>query len=68
MIIAHLPSGYVLSALILKHAPRLPASAAAIIVAGIVGALAPDFDMLWFHLVDHRQTHHHKYFTHWPLV
>jgi hypothetical protein len=40
----------------------------AVIVAGIIGSIAPDFDMVYFYLIDHRQTHHHKYVTHWPLV
>jgi hypothetical protein len=38
-----------------------------VIAAGIAGAMAPDFDMVYFHLIDHRQTHHHRYFTHWPV-
>lgn len=38
------------------------------IAAGIIGALAPDFDMSYFYLIDHRQTHHHKYVTHWPML
>lgn len=24
--------------------------------------------MFWFYLVDNQQTHHHEYFTHWPLL
>jgi inner membrane protein len=37
-------------------------------VAGVVGAIAPDIDLLYFHLIDHRQTLHHRYFSHWPLT
>lgn len=68
MMIAHLPSGYILATSLLKRRPNAVASASAVVTAGIIGALMPDFDMLYFHLIDHRQTHHHKYFTHWPIV
>lgn len=68
MIIAHMPSGYILSASLLKRFGSVPVPAAAVIAAGIAGALAPDVDMAYFHLIDHRQTHHHKYITHWPLL
>lgn len=36
-------------------------------IAALFGSVAPDLDMLYFHLIDGRQTHHHDYFTHWPL-
>jgi len=69
MIIAHMPSGYIMSTCILRRfAGSIPTSSTAVIAAGILGALAPDFDMVYFHLIDHRQTLHHKYFTHWPIV
>ncbi len=67
MIIGHLPAGYIVSSLL--H-PRVAWAAhvtrRTFIAAGIAGALAPDLDMLYFHLVDHRQHHHHTYFTHYP--
>lgn len=34
----------------------------------MIGALAPDFDLSYFYLIDHRQTHHHRYVTHWPAL
>lgn len=68
MIIAHLPSGYILASLLLKRVGRLPVRPRTILLAGILGAVAPDFDMLYFHLVDNRQTHHHRYFVHWPIL
>lgn len=40
----------------------------AVFMTGIVGGLALDFDMLYFYLMDNRQTHHHKYISHWPLL
>jgi hypothetical protein len=37
-------------------------------VAGMAGAIAPDFDLAYFYLVDERQHHHHTYFTHFPVL
>lgn len=37
-------------------------------VWSLFGAIAPDLDLLYFFLIDHRQTHHHKYVPHWPLI
>lgn len=34
----------------------------------MVGAIVPDLDLLYFYLVDARQTHHHHYFSHWPAL
>ncbi|PCJ30198.1 MAG: hydrolase [Gammaproteobacteria bacterium] len=68
MFIAHLPSGYILATAIVERVRSLPVKASTVIAAGILGALAPDFDMLYFYLIDNRQTHHHKYFSHWPLL
>jgi len=68
MIIAHAPSGYILATSIIGRIACVAVSTKAIVAAGIVGALAPDFDMLYFHLIDNRQTHHHKYLSHWPII
>ncbi|MGB0968724.1 MAG: metal-dependent hydrolase, partial [Halocynthiibacter sp.] len=58
MITAHLPSGYLLAKL--TRTPRL------LMPFAILGAVLPDFDMFWFHLVDNRAFHHHKYWVHVP--
>lgn len=68
MFIAHLPSGYILASLLLKRAGRHSVLPRTLMLAGILGAVAPDFDMLYFYLVDNRQTHHHRYFVHWPIL
>lgn len=34
----------------------------------MLGAIAPDFDLAYLHLIDHGQVHHHRYFTHWPIT
>ncbi|MEX6500454.1 metal-dependent hydrolase [Pseudomonas zhanjiangensis] len=65
MFIAHLPSGYLLTVALAKRLHQVPLPW--LMSAGILGALAPDFDMAYFYLVDQRQTHHHQYPSHWPL-
>jgi hypothetical protein len=68
MFIAHAPSGYIMSKLILNKARGISVASSYVFWAGIVGAIFPDFDMAYFYLIDHLQTHHHKYVTHWPLL
>lgn len=68
MFIAHAPSGYLLATQFVDRARTLPVRASVAVAAGVIGALASDFDMLWFYLVDARQTHHHKYISHWPVL
>ena len=68
MIIGHLPAGYVLSKLLFPYFKPRGAALRPYLWAGVLGAIAPDLDMAYFHLVDHRQHHHHTYFTHFPIV
>jgi len=63
MLIAHLPSGYILGRFAQKRRRGTPG----IMIAAPVGSVIPDIDMLYFHFVDGGRTHHHAYFTHWPL-
>lgn len=63
MIIGHLPAGYLAG----RAAKTLGASQA-LFLGIILGAVLPDVDMLWFHLVDHGSTHHHNYLPHRPIV
>lgn len=64
MIIAHAPAGYLVS----KELQSRGLSARGVVTAGVLGALAPDFDMFYFYLWDNRQHHHHTYWTHYPIV
>jgi inner membrane protein len=64
LLIAHLPSGYLLGALVQKISNTKDRS---IVIAAMAGGMIPDADMFYFHLVDMRRTHHHDYLTHWPL-
>lgn len=68
MFIAHIPSGYIMAVSLLKRVRHFREASPAVIAAGMIGSIAPDFDMVYFYLIDHRQTHHHKYVTHWPLL
>ena len=71
MITAHAPSGYIFARQLIarwRYMQGLPISVRAAILIAVIGALAPDFDMLYFYLVDAGRTHHHRYFTHWPII
>lgn len=68
MIIGHLASGYVYSKLLSSRLASHGFATKSVMIAGIVGAIAPDFDMLYFYLVDNRQHHHHSYWSHFPIV
>ena len=61
MLTAHLPSGYIIARLVRRPVPYL-------MPAALIGAMLPDLDMLWFHLVDHGAVHHHRYWPHIPLI
>lgn len=68
MFIAHIPSGYIMSLALLKIMRHIPVSSATLVVVGILGAMIPDLDLAYFYLIDNRQTHHHRYASHWPLL
>jgi inner membrane protein len=61
MITAHLPSGYVLGRTAQRYGvhPWL-------MTAALVGAMLPDFDLIWFNLIDDRALPHHQYWLHVP--
>ncbi|NJM84197.1 MAG: metal-dependent hydrolase [Tabrizicola sp.] len=60
MLTAHLHSGYVLARALPPDIPRL-------MPVALVGAVLPDIDMVWFHLVDNGAFHHHRYWVHVPV-
>ena len=69
MFLGHLPAGYLLTrgslrAGLVRPSPQL--SRSSIITLGLVGAVLPDFDLLYFYLIDDRQHLHHGYWTHIP--
>lgn len=61
MFIAHLPAGYILTKKLQKKLNNFH-----YLWIGLIASILPDLDMLWFYLVDDRQTLHHKYWTHIP--
>jgi inner membrane protein len=66
MFIAHLPAGYLTAR---QVARRLGVSATPdLILAGMAGGIFPDIDLLYAILIDHWSVHHHRYWTHLPLV
>lgn len=68
MFIGHLPAGYLITCGLFQPLPLPKNAARRCILAGLTGAIAPDFDLIWCYLVDHGQRHHHLYPTHWPLI
>lgn len=63
MFLAHLPAGYLLGRALSHGSP----DRRALVLTACAMSLLPDTDLLWFYLVDHRQTVHHAYLFHWPL-
>lgn len=70
MFIAHLPAGYLVTRYGLRsfgarwtHSSRLKYY----VMFALVCSVLPDFDLIYFYLVDHRQHEHHSYWTHIPL-
>ncbi len=67
MIIGHLPAGYLLTRWLTARAPLRARNTKVLMAAGMLGSVFPDFDMFYFYFIDNRQTHHHLYWTHWPM-
>lgn len=66
MFLGHLPAGYLCSNFLLKHREVPIEKRNMLLILGLIGSIAPDLDMFYFYLVDHRQHWHHSYVTHWP--
>lgn len=60
MLTAHLASGYCLARLVRQPVPYL-------MPAALLGAIFPDFDMVFFLFVDGQSIHHHRYWVHIPI-
>ena len=70
MFIGHIPAGYlatkgVLKILSRRHTEHLRPGH--VLFWGIIGSVLPDFDVLYFYLIDNRQHLHHGYWTHIPF-
>ena len=62
MFLGHLPAGYILTKTLQKRfrTDRY-------LLLGLVASILPDVDIVYFYLVDHRQTLHHSYWIHIPF-
>lgn len=68
MFIAHLPAGYITAKLLIPKLADTRIKPHQLVLTGMIGAIAPDLDMLYFYLVDNRQHNHHTYWSHYPIV
>jgi inner membrane protein len=68
MFIGHLPARYVAAKLLLKQFADAGVATKLFVLVGVLGAIAPDFDMFYFYLIDNRQNHHHTYWPHSPAL
>ena len=68
MIIGHLPAGYLLGRAFSRLRLVADLRARDLVGASMLGSIFPDLDMIYFHLIDHGQTHHHLYWTHLPTI
>jgi len=68
MILAHYPAGYITAQLLFPRFKKTNISYKTFLVWSLLGAVAPDFDIFYFYFIDHSQHHHHKYFSHFPIV
>jgi inner membrane protein len=66
MFIAHLPAGYLLTRRIARRAGPGGLQHRRLMAIGLLASVLPDFDMLYFYLVDNGRTLHHDYWTHLP--
>ncbi len=68
MIFGHLPAGYIGSKWLYSRLKSIQVELKKYLLCGLAGAIAPDLDLLYFYLIDHRRHHHHSYWTHFPIV
>lgn len=68
MIFGHLPAGYISSKLLYARLRISEVDFQRFLMSGLAGSAAPDLDLVYFFLFDHRQHHHHTYWSHYPLV
>lgn len=68
MFIAHLPAGYIAAHYLRERLNSRPETSRAYLLCALLGAVAPDFDLFYFYLFDHRLHPHHSYFTHFPVL
>ncbi len=65
---AHLPTGYIISNLLFKRFRKCQVSYKTFLCSGMIGAIAPDFDMIYFFFKDHIFHHTHRFYSHYPVI
>ncbi len=68
MFIAHLPSGYIMARVFYKKINTVPCSWCWFLFFCLFGAIAPDLDLIYFYLWDQQAHHHHRYWSHYPII
>lgn len=66
MFIGHLPAGYIATRLVLRARPLSDTTTRRLLALGLVASVLPDLDLVYFYLIDNRQTLHHHYWPHLP--
>jgi hypothetical protein len=67
MFIAHLPAGYLISSEINRRLFPLSGDRN-LMLSGLIGSISPDFDLIYYYLIDNRQHDHHSYWSHYPVL
>lgn len=74
MLIAHGPAGYLLTHVLSRtlyrdivDPVRTNRLYQAMMIAGVIGGICPDFDFIYHIFIDSDRTPHHQYITHLPL-
>jgi hypothetical protein len=67
MTFGHLSAGYITSKLLFKEFEHKSVYYKAFMFWGMLGAIAPDIDMLYYFTNKHTFLTHHQYYTHFPI-
>ncbi len=66
MFVAHIPAGYIVTRRLLTGRSPIDVTTRRLLVLGLVASVLPDADLVYFYLIDNRQTLHHHYWPHLP--
>ena len=66
MFLAHVPAGYIISHICKKKFSK-DVSYNKLLIASLLGSIAPDLDLIYFYTISERTQPHHAYFSHIPL-
>ena len=68
MFIAHVPAAYICGTTLQRFFGASSVATTLLVGVALAGGIAPDLDLFYFYLVDHRQTPHHLYWSHFPVL